>query len=123
MAFMTDTPRINSCPCCHSDDVEYGKLNKSGSKCHIKCNACGHELTGGALAALAETWNVSKEKHVAYVPGVLNHYGNCFISQRTRNIWEGYDLEKYLSDLTGGTVTIRECNYMEDGCVAEMRRY
>lgn len=114
---------IKACPCCHSANVTSGKVANKKSKSYIKCNDCGHEITGDTLETLVETWNVSKEDHVRYVPKVLIYHGNCFISQRTRDIWEGYDLEAYLSNLTGKPVTIRDCIHMEDGCVAEMKLY
>jgi ribosomal protein L37AE/L43A len=120
---IAESVNIHVCPRCHSDHVKSGRISGRGSKHYIRCENCGHEIKGDTLATLATIWNVSKEDHVAYVPKILSNYGNCFIAQKTCDIWEGYDLADYLSKLTDQVVILRECNYMDNGRVAEMKRY
>lgn len=64
----------------------------------------------------------SKEERVDYAFKVLNRYDNVFISENIRKLWDEDDLAAYLSARIKHRVTIRNCHYMDDGCVAEVDR-
>lgn len=62
----------------------------------------------------------SKEERVAYAFKVLSNYGNVFISENIRKLWDENNLAAYLSAGMKHRVTIRKCHYMKNGCVAEI---
>ena len=54
----------------------------------------------------------SREERVAYAFKILNNYGNVFISENIRKLWDKNDLATYLSAGMKHRVTIRKCHYM-----------
>lgn len=62
----------------------------------------------------------SKEECVEYAFKILNKYGNVFISENIKRMWNRDDLAAYLSAEMKCSVIIRNCHYMKNGCVAEI---
>lgn len=58
---------------------------------------------------------------INYTIRLLKEHGNAFIADGTRKMLGDKNIIKYLSQETGKTVTIRECRFVDYGCVAEMK--
>lgn len=113
--------KVKNCPRCGSSEIQHGRVKgKCGMQTYIRCADCEFKIHGSSGENVINKWNTSKESRTDYVLRMLDNYGNAFISEQLKELWDGYDLASYLSEKFKKPVHIRPCSYIKNGCVAEV---